>query len=92
MEAGEDVACPIFDLEDKIPMIVATDIWTTALFSLYLELIGGPKFFPFLLCHQRLDLVAGQVDAVVEVAAPEYVIMTEQVPVEERFEVAGCKL
>ena len=35
LEAGEDVARPIFDLEDKIPMIVATDI-LTALFSSYL--------------------------------------------------------
>ena len=35
LEAGEDVARPIFDLEDKIPTIVATDI-LPALLSPYL--------------------------------------------------------
>lgn len=52
----------------------------------HLQLIGGPQFFPVLFSHQRLDLVAGQVDAVVEVSAPEYVIVTQEVPVVVKIE------
>ena len=53
---------------------------STQVFS-HLQLIGGPKFFPILFRHQRFYLVAGQVDSVVEVSAPEYVIVTPEVPV-----------
>ena len=42
---------------------------------LALELVGGEELGPVLLGDQVLDLLPAHVDAVVEVAAPEHVVM-----------------